>query len=274
MKQLTAEILANEKVGAGFYRMRLASAYLAKASKPGQFIEIRCSSGKDPLLRRPLGVHRIWSGGLEILYEVVGKGTELLSERTAGGSLDIIGPLGNGFDTGLASATNILVAGGIGAAPLVALAESLSAGMKTAGQDNVNGGKTYAIIGARTASHVMCEKEFRALGCVVKVSTDDGSKGSKGLVTEPLSRLLNICKIETYLPALRQVTIYACGPSGMLKAVSAAAIELGISCQVSLEDRMACGVGVCMGCPVRVKAGGYKMVCKDGPVFNAADIAW
>lgn len=269
MKHLKAGIISNEKVGSSFFKMRLSSSYLGKNAKPGQFIEIRCSEGTDPLLRRPLGVHRILEDGIETLYEVVGRGTALLSGKEAGEHLDVIGPLGNGFDTKIDSDTNILVAGGIGVAPLVALAESLSE-KKQEGKSP----KIYVIIGARTAAHVMCEKEFRRLGCAVKVSTDDGSKGCRGLVTEPLSALLDVCKIETYLPAFRRVTIYACGPTGMLKAVSSIASELGIPCQVSLEDRMACGVGVCLGCPVKVKAGGYKMVCKDGPVFNAMDIAW
>jgi dihydroorotate dehydrogenase electron transfer subunit len=106
----------------------------------------------------------------------------------------------------------------------------------------------------------------------VKIATDDGSKGCKGPVTEPLKKLLAACKPETYLPDFRRIMIYACGPTGMLKAVRAIARERGIPCQVSLEERMACGVGVCLGCPVKVKSGGYRMVCKDGPVFNAEEV--
>lgn len=276
MKQLKAEILSNKKVGSGFYRMKLGEDYLAKAARPGQFIEVKCSNGTETLLRRPLGVHRIWPGGIEALYEVVGKGTALLSEKKAGEELDIIGPLGNGFDMELASDINILVAGGIGVAPLTALAESLRARQAK---------KVNVMIGAGTKSHVMCEEAFRSMGCAVKVSTDDGSKGHKGFVTELLVSMLASCKPEAppglrpigpeaYLPQFRRVTVYACGPTEMLKAVSALTLKLGISCQVSLEERMACGVGVCLGCPVKMKAGGYKMVCKDGPVFNAEELEW
>jgi len=265
MKQLKAKILSNVKVGAGFYKMELASIYLAKASRPGQFVEIRCSDGIDPLLRRPLGVHRIWPRGIDLLYEVTGKGTAAFAEKRAGVELDLIGPLGNGFDLSLASDTNILVAGGIGVVPLPALAESLFAKEYK---------KIYVLIGAGTRAHIMCDAEFKSLGCDVRLSTDDGSRGYKGPVTEPLVKLLEACKLETYLPAFRRVTVYACGPAGMLKAVSRIAIERGIPCQVSLEERMACGIGVCLGCPVKTKAGPYKMVCKDGPVFNAEDIAW
>ncbi|MBU0605400.1 MAG: dihydroorotate dehydrogenase electron transfer subunit [Candidatus Omnitrophica bacterium] len=298
MKQLKAKILSNRKVGAGFYKMELASSYLAKASRPGQFVEIRCSRLVDPLLRRPLGVHRIWTRGIDLLYEVTGKGTAILSERRAGEELDVIGPLGNGFDLSLASDTNILVAGGIGVAPLAALAESLRAKehealwvetcnfhssernpapLISAFKGGVSGRrdkKIYALIGAGTKSHIMCDAEFKSMGCDVRLSTDDGSRGYKGRVTEPLVKLLDKCKLETYLPAFRRVTVYACGPTAMLKVVSRIALERGIPCQVSLEERMACGIGICLGCPVKTKAGPYKMVCKDGPVFNAEELAW
>ena len=319
MKQLKAKILSNRKVGAGFYKMELASSYLAKASRPGQFVEIRCSRLVDPLLRRPLGVHRIWTRGIDLLYEVTGKGTAILSERRAGEELDVIGPLGNGFDLSLASDTNILVAGGIGVAPLAALAESLGAKehearraetcnfhsserpacdlrldfrrgpakakrrrgnpapLISAFKGGVSGRrdkKIYALIGAGTKSHIMCDAEFKSMGCDVRLSTDDGSRGYKGRVTEPLVKLLDKCKLETYLPDFRRVTVYACGPTAMLKVVSRIALERGIPCQVSLEERMACGIGVCLGCPVKTKAGPYKMVCKDGPVFNTEELAW
>ncbi len=265
MKQLKAKILSNKKVGAGFYKMELASIYLAKVSRPGQFVEIRCSGGIDPLLRRPLGVHRIRPRGIDLLYEVVGKGTAAFAEKRGGDELDLIGPLGNGFDLNLASDTNILVAGGIGVAPLTALAESLAA---------KEGKKVYVLIGAGTRTHIMCAAEFRSIGCDVRLSTDDGSRGYKGRVTGPLVKLLEKCKLETYLPTFRRATVYACGPVGMLKAVSRIALERGIPCQVSLEEHMACGIGACLGCPVKMKAGSYKMVCKDGPVFNAEELAW
>lgn len=253
MRQLKVKILANGKASNSFYRMKLESSYLAKTARPGQFVEIRCTAGVDPLLRRPLGVHRIIKGGIEILYEVVGKGTELLSWQKAGQELDVIGPLGNGFDLN-ASKSAILVAGGIGVAPLVALAEELEG--------------AHVIIGARTKSHVLCKNEFKRAGCTVAIATEDGSEGRKGLATDLLKDLL-----RNTLDA-RRMTLYACGPTGMLKAVAKLAASHHIRCQVSLEEQMACGVGVCLGCPVKVKSGEYKMVCKDGPVFNAEELAW
>ena len=275
MKSLRATIISNKKTGDDFRLMRLESAYLAKTARPGQFVEVRCSAGSgaatDPLLRRPFGVHRIVKGGIEILYKTVGRGTGILSRKEPGDEVEVLGPLGNGFDIKKAQRA-IIVAGGIGAAPLVALAQKL--------------GKADVFIGARSRSHIMCEKEFKALGCTVRVATEDGSKGYKGLITvllEDALRNIGDARRTIIYPApeaqddrtfRRNVQIYACGPTGMLKAVAALARSHGVNCQVSLEERMACGVGVCLGCPVKVRGGDYKMVCKDGPVFDAEEIVW
>ena len=257
MKQLKTKIIENKRLAPGFYKMRLASAYLAKHSKPGQFVEVKCSDDGEVLLRRPLGIHRIWRGGIDVLYEVVGKGTGILSSRRKGDSLDVIGPLGKGFNLAGRGKPALIVAGGIGAAPLLCLAEKLVKGKI----------KPYVMIGAKTASGVLCEKDFKKLGCFVMTATEDGSKGLKGLVTSCLTSLLT-----THYSL--STTIYACGPHPMLKAVSRIANASGIPCQISMEEHMACGVGVCLGCPVKVKSSGYKMVCKDGPVFDAKEIAW
>jgi len=258
MKQLVCRILKNELIAPDFYRIRVLSPYLAKNSKPGQFVEVRCSQDLEPLLRRPLGVHRITEDGIEMLYEVVGKGTGLLSRKVKGDTVDIIGPLGTGFDLSAVSHSlnTVLVAGGVGVAPLLALAECL------ANRKNI-----IVLIGACKKFHVLCENDFKKLGAKVSVSTEDGSKGKKGLITDLLKNLLAADRLPL-------TTICACGPSGMLKAVASIAKAAQISCQVSLEERMACGVGVCLGCPVKTKSEGYKMVCKDGPVFNAEEIAW
>lgn len=262
MRQLKVKITENKKVAQDFYKMRIEAPYIARNAQPGQFVEVKCSCGTDPLLRRPLGIHRVLKNGIELLYEVVGKSTELLSEKKMGGYLDIIGPLGNGFIYGTKAPrpyAPILVAGGIGVAPLVALAESLAYRKKQ---------KTYVLIGAKIKSHILCESEFKKIGCEVKVSTEDGSKGKKCLATELLEDLLNVIRYPL------NAMIYACGPVGMLKVVAKIAEESKLPCQVSLEERMACGVGVCLGCPVKIKGQGYKMVCKDGPVFNAEEILW
>jgi dihydroorotate dehydrogenase electron transfer subunit len=256
MKRLEAKILSNEKIQEEFYRISAASSYLAKKSKPGQFVEVKCSAGSDPLLRRPLGVHRIRGNSVELLYKVIGKGTEALSHMKKGDILDVIGPLGNGFAI-RENAGAILVAGGHGVAPLLFLAEQL---MRTRRHVQV-------FIGAKTKKHVLCAKEFKQIGCELSIATEDGSMGHKGFVTDLLRKNLATGNRQ---PA----TIYACGPVGMLRAVSEIAQKRGVACQVSLEEKMACGVGVCLGCPVKIKGQGYKMVCKDGPVFNAGDVAW
>ena len=160
-------------MSAGFWRMRISSAYLAGKAKPGQFVEVRCTAGTEPLLRRPFGIHRIIKGGAELLYEVVGKGTDILAQKKMGEELDLIGPLGNGFALSMRKGTAILVAGGNGVAPLFALAEKMKC----------QGVKVKVLIGARHNTHILCEKEFKALGAEVLVATEDGSKGHKGLVT-------------------------------------------------------------------------------------------
>lgn len=272
MKQLQTKILGNRKVAPDFYKMRIESPYLAKTIQPGQFVEVRCGESTDPLLRRPFGAHRILKNGIEILYEVVGKGTGILAHKKPGDVLDIIGPLGNGFNlpakTAQCRPQIVLVAGGIGVAPLLALAEKASLGCKTP----ASGKNLYALIGAKAKSHILCENEFKKAGARVLVSTEDGSNGKKGLITDYLKDVL--WKLDDGI----WTVIYACGPNGMLEAVWDIASEKGAACQFSFESMMACGVGVCLGCPIKVARGPadfeYKMVCKDGPVFNGSDIVW
>ena len=207
-------------------------------------------------------MHRIKKNGIELLYEVVGKGTAMLSVRKPGESLDVLGPLGNGFDI-VSAKTAIIVAGGIGVAPLLALAEEWGKWQGTRVK-----GKLIVLIGARKKEHILCEKEFKKIGANVLIATENDSRGRKGFVTDLLEDVLAPC------PLPLATMIYACGPSGMLRAVARIAKANRIPCQISLEERMACGVGVCLGCPVKVTGGGYKMVCKDGPVFDAKEIAW
>lgn len=259
MEKMVAKVLKNERVAHDIYRMRLEAPHIAKKSVPGQFVHVKCDGPGGPLLRRPLSIHRASGRTIELLYEVLGKGTDILSKKRAGDALDMIGPLGTGFsrmDKGCSEV--ILAAGGIGVAPLLALAEKMAGDGKA---------RACVIIGAKTKEHILCEKDFRKLGLKVHIATDDGSKGKKGFVTAILKEMLS-ARIGKGCPG-----VYACGPMPMLKAVAAITAQSGASCQVSLEERMACGVGVCLGCPVETKAG-YRMVCKDGPVFGAKDILW
>ncbi len=210
--------------------------------------------GLDPLLKRPFSVHRLSGKDFQILYRIVGKGTAILSERKEGDILDIVGPLGNGFPPPGARDRIILVAGGLGIAPIFALAERL--------KDK----KPLLFYGARTKKELLCTDEFRSLGIDRVISTDDGSSGRKGFITDTLRKFL-IQKQKAHY------CLYACGPEPMLASLSALAGELNQRGYVALEQNMACGIGTCLGCVVHTK-GGYKRICKEGPVFRIGEIVW
>ncbi len=258
------KILYNKLIAPKYYLMGLEVNGLVKCARPGQFVHIRCSDGFEPLLRRPFSIHRVkgvWSKveGIEILYEVIGKGTEILSKKKRGEKVDIIGPLGNSFM--LPSAFSLrtsafLVAGGMGVAPLVFLAEEL-ARQRT---------KTTVLIGAKTKRLILCEGIFKRLGAEVHIATDDGTYGFKGFVSELFKKKLSAVSYQLS-------AVYACGPEPMLRCIRDICKAHRINCQVSLEENMGCGLGACLGCVVKTR-NGYKRVCKDGPVFEAEGILW
>lgn len=256
MIQTELEILSNERLTQKHYRMSLYAPSIAKDIRPGQFLHLRCSESFTPLLRRPFSIHRTQEKTLDILYQVVGKGTEVLSQKKKGERLSVLGPLGNGFSIDKEANSAILVAGGIGIAPLVALAEKLASRKKI-----------YALIGAKTKELVLYEKEFKDLGIEVKVATEDGSYGQKGMATDLLKDLLQASGFKL------QAVIYACGPKEMLKEVAEISGRNGLKSQASLEERMGCGLGACLGCVVRLESG-YRRVCKDGPIFNLSEVVW
>jgi len=242
-----AKIINNKRVVPRFYRMTLSAAKIAKKALAGQFVEIEVAKSDEVLLRRPFGIHNVSDSKIEILYEALGKGTRLLSGRKKGEYLDVIGPLGNGFDLNNKKQV-IVVAGGMGVAPLFYLARQLKKKEVT------------VLIGAKRKQDILCEKDFKKIASSVKIATDDGSYGHKGKVTELLKKSLN-----KNIPTV----IYACGPRPMLKAIS----KLKIDAQILLEEHLACGIGACLGCVVNTKEG-YKRVCKEGPVFKASEIIW
>jgi len=254
--QIKAKIISNLKLSNNYWHLEFESGLIAKQAKPGQFVQIRVADGATPLLRRPLSIHAAGALKVKIIYEVVGEGTGILSTKKPGEFLDILGPLGNGFDCARPvesrGGKNILVAGGIGVAPLVFLAEKLKLS------------KPLVLIGAQTKKQIICLPEFKALGCGLKLATDDGALGFKGRVTDLLKIVLEQTK-----PA----RIFSCGPYLMLKAVAQIAGENRINAQLSLEEHMACGIGACLGCVVETKSG-YKTVCKDGPVFFSEELVW
>ena len=260
MFQAKAKLIKNIEVAKNYYKILLSCAQVAKAAKPGQFVNVKITNGYEPLLRRPFGVHRVRGENIEILFEVVGKGTKILSQRKAGEYLDIIGPLGNGFSIHNTQYT-MLVAGGMGVAPLLFLAESLK------------NHKVTVLIGAKTKRQILCEKEFKELGCEVKIATDDGSKGFKGYVSDLLKNLLSLPVRQAGAIGYRLSAIYGCGPLPMLKEVANISKKYNIPAQVSLEEHIACGIGACLGCVINTKDG-YRRVCKEGPVFLADEISW
>jgi dihydroorotate dehydrogenase electron transfer subunit len=258
MVQIKNKIIYNEKFKGNYWHCIFEAPLIAKIAKPGQFVNIKLSDGLKPFLRRPFSIHNISGSKLEILYEVLGEGTKILAGRKKGEYLDIIGPLGNGFDYRRVDKPSgqktILVAGGIGVAPLLFLSEKIKA------KDKI------VLIGAKTKKQVLCEKEFKNSGCDVKIATDDGSVGFKGRVTDLL---------KSILPALdhRLSILYACGPNPMLKALSDITQKNNLPAQVSMEEHMSCGIGACLGCVVKTK-NGLERVCKEGPVFNAKHLIW
>jgi dihydroorotate dehydrogenase electron transfer subunit len=260
--QEKCRIQDHQKVGPSHYKLTLVSEYLAAHAQPGQFVNVKCSPGLDPLLRRPISLHRIDRQRklIELLYEVVGKGSELLAKYSAGQELDLLGPLGNGFKRDPQKKIHILVGGGMGSAPLLGLAEEL----KQPGHD------LYIVLGARNQELILEEPLLKVLTDQVLIATEDGSRGKKGLVSE---LMINLIDNRLSLSDLLITAVYACGPRPMMKAVAEIAQQKNLDCQLSLEERMACAVGACKGCATKVKDG-YKMVCKDGPVFDAKEIIW
>lgn len=239
-----------------YWHLEFDSDVIAKNARPGQFVNIKVSDGFQPLLRRPISIHKVKGSKVKLFYEVVGVGTEVLAKRKPGEFLDIIGPLGNGFDyrrsVGAKEGKNVLIAGGMGVAPLVFLAQKLKLS------------QPLVLIGARTKKQILCAQEFKTLGCCVKLATDDGSLGFKGKVTDLLKIILTQSK---------PTGLFSCGPLPMLKAVNEIAQENKIKAQLSLEEHMACGIGACLGCVVSTK-NGYRRVCKDGPVFSSQELTW
>jgi len=271
------EVIAQSEVAPGVVRLLLRGPEIAEQAVPGQFVNVQIAAmATDPLLRRPLSVHAVYpdEGIFSLLYVIVGKGTALLNKIQPGEMISVVGPLGRGFDIGDSpDALHILVAGGCGAAPLHFLCDTLCAKW---GCKNV-----IALTGGRTKSAVLCEAEFRSHGIEVEISTYDGTYCYHGVVTELLQHHL-----DSPLSTLNsQLRVYSCGPYPMMREVARICREANVSnCQVSLENNMACGLGVCMGCVQKIKGAmpgdmsgadwHRERVCKDGPVFNAEDVIW
>jgi dihydroorotate dehydrogenase electron transfer subunit len=260
MKQTLAPIIFNNEVMPGTHLVWLEVPEIAATAQPGQFVMVRC--GQDTLLRRPLSVHQTDGDKLALLFTIVGRGTRWLSQRQTGDSVDIFGPLGNGFRIDPATKNLLLVAGGIGIAPLRFLADVAVRQKK----------KVTLIIGASSVAYLLPISPPAGLfnegvlpsSINVVNATEDGSEGFKGLATDLMT---------AYIDHGDQV--FACGPVGMYQTIASLSQQFPRlkSAQLSLEIMMGCGVGVCYGCTIKTR-NGIKQVCQDGPVFALEDIIW
>jgi dihydroorotate dehydrogenase electron transfer subunit len=256
--QLKAKVVRKEKLASDLFRLTLHAPDIAEAAKPGQFVMIRATTEYDPLLRRPFSIHQVMvDGHLQIFFKVVGRGTRLLSSLEVNQYVDLIGPLGRGFEKRPGQPV-CLLGGGVGIAPLLFCAKEL---LKTMEPHEI-----IVLLGARTRTEVeVVADDFSQMGLAVRVATDDGSMGHHGIVTDLMQPLE---KKGTWV-------IYACGPYPMMKVAAEKCKILGWECQVSLETMMACGVAACLGCATEKQNGsGYVHVCKDGPVFQAEEVKW
>ena len=258
-------MLENQRFPGHNYLLALRVPEIAEKTLPGQFVmaaEVGKGSLPYPLLKRALAVYSIREDSgrkstVTLLLKVVGEGTRRLATLQPGDSVSLIGPLGNGFDLERARGRiSFLVAGGIGIASFYLLAEQL----KKWGEE------VHVVFGGRSASDLVGLEDFRQLGFPTFVTTDDGSLGLKGLVTDGLSQY-----IEGF-PRDRLI-FFTCGPNRMMQAVSSIARSHRIPCQLSVEARMACGFGVCLGCSVKTVSS-YRLTCRHGPVFNADEMVW
>ena len=238
---------------------------------PGQFYMIGCASWSggpvespackdvyDPLLKRPFSLFRRTDKGFQVLYRIKGKGTAIIRHMRKGAIVEVLGPLGNPYPMPPENKTALVVAGGLGIASVFYLAEKIAG----------SGGSAHIYYGARTETDLLMIEDLRVMAGALSISTDDGSCGERGCVTDIFGDFL-----ERNPAAAAAGVIYACGPHRMLEAVSGIAKERGIEAYSSAEERMACGIGACLGCVVKTVKG-YKRVCKEGPVFRADEIVW
>jgi dihydroorotate dehydrogenase electron transfer subunit len=262
MKFMDISIVSNRKIGPDYYYLVLKSEQSLGRIIPGQFLMLGFPGRLDPLLPRPMGFFQVLEENssstlFSIGYIVAGKGTNLLSQYRAGEILKGTGPLGNGWDIEKIGSKVIMVAGGIGITPFYLPAKELIK----------SGEKVILLYGAKTTADLVFENEFRDLDIEIILYTEDGSTGTKGLVSEGLADYIE-----------GDISVLACGPGGMLKKIAEICLSAGVDPQLSFDRRMACGFGVCLGCNIAVKdkdgKSVYVRVCKEGPVFKGSEVAW
>lgn len=257
MLEQIVQIVSNERDTDSYFRLVLRAPQIAPLIQPGQFAHIRVAPMKDALLRRPFSIFQVAGDTFSILYKTVGKGTDVLARMRAGEELSVIAPLGHGFTVPQAGGEiPLLVAGGYGMAAMYLLAQRSPQ-------------RGIVFVGGRRRVDILCEKEFAALGWEVRATTKDGSHGGKGLVTQPLLAELK--------RTVAQRKLFACGPTPMLKALGKIAEDFNVPAELSMDEHMCCGVGVCLTCVIPVRTGDsweYQRTCTEGPVFDSRQIVW
>lgn len=252
-------VLRHDEVNDSCRVLVFKSGRIAREARPGQFVHLRVPMMEHALLRRPFSIYRVDGNTVSILYKVVGKGTRRMMDIPANATVSVLGPLGNGFPKPGTDSVPALVGGGYGVAPLSFLAS----------RSEVKG---VVFIGAENKDAVFCADDFRRLGWTVKIATMDGSEGSRGLVTDAVAAWIDKEGADI-IPEF-----FVCGPDGLLKAMAGIAGPRGWRAWLSLDKHMGCGVGACLACVQRVRMPDgsivWKRVCREGPVFAAADIVW
>lgn len=262
MRYFDAQIAENNTLGNGYFRLRLADCAALATSRPGQFIMVRGDWGRDPLLPRPMSLMSTDPNGhATMLARAVGRGTRLLAQAPVGTRLSVLGPLGNGFPDPAADTRDLLVAGGVGMPPLFMQAtHAARLGLVD---------RCEMLYGGRSKDDLLFVADMDALGLATFLVTEDGGVGRKGRVTTELE-----ARIEHNLEANpeRKLRILACGPREMLWAVARIAEARRIECHLSMEEQMACGIGVCLGCALPARTKPFRYTCNEGPVFLASEL--
>ncbi len=263
-----AKVISNANLIGEYFQIEFSAESIAKSATPGQFVHIQIPFFAHRVLRRPFSIYNTnpEKGTVTVVYKTVGEGTEQLSQISAGTEISAIGPLGNGFSEPKEKFP-ILVAGGYGCAA-------------TFMQAKLSPKKGIVIIGGRSEGDLLLLEEFAAVGYEVLISTNDGSKGTKGLVTDVMREVLDAAKAGNRDFALEDIEIYSCGPNPMLKAVGELAAEYDIDAELSVDEHMCCGVGACFTCVCKEKTDKnddgwrYSRTCIEGPVYKASDVHW
>jgi dihydroorotate dehydrogenase electron transfer subunit len=274
MMQQSSKILWNREASPHYYKIAFPYPEDYPPIKSGQFFMVRVAEGSDPLLRRALAVYRVGGANVfpeigksgpsavEFLYRAAGRGTGFLAKKREGDSIDWVGPLGNGYTLPREGATHYLVAGGTGLSSLYILAKELVKIFPVA--------SVHLMVGGRSEKDILCLPDFEPLGIRISVTTEDGTKGTQGRITDILESALRSAPSDG-------AHVYTAGPIPMMAKVASIAKERKIACQVSLEGPMGCGFGICLGCSVEVVENGerkYRLLCKHGPIFNSKEVYW